>query len=256
MKNRVVSLPAGQPLLDIKSLGRVSSAKRLTPQLPGPYRRSGAGGVEVMVKVSGGAKSLKGVATHFNYIGRDGRGVIDTDDGERLQLKGFEKQLLKEWDLDLVALGCDRMHGVARRRIPAKLVHNLVFSMPRATDPEKLQRTVREFANEAFALKHRYAMTLHTDQGHPHVHLVVKAMSEQGVRLNIKKQTLRDWRQRFAHHLREQGIDAVATDRASRGLSRRRVPDGRYRSLKLQADRSPAVGIVSPEKQKSRKRTY
>ena len=231
MKNRVVSLPAGQPLLDIKSLGRVSSAKRLTPQLPGPYRRSGAGGVEVMVKVSGGAKSLKGVATHFNYIGRDGRGVIDTDDGERLQLKGFEKQLLKEWDLDLVALGCDRMHGVARRRIPAKLVHNLVFSMPRATDPEKLQRTVREFANEAFALKHRYAMTLHTDQGHPHVHLVVKVMSEQG-------------------------IDAVATDRASRGLSRRRVPDGRYRSLKLQADRSPAVGIVSPEKQKSRKRTY
>ena len=100
--------------------------------------------------------------------------------------------------------------------------------MPRATDPEKVRRAVKSFANEAFALKHRYAMTLHTDQGHPHVHLVVKVMSEQG-------------------------IDAVATDRASRGL---RVPDGRYRSLKLQADRSPAVGIVSPEKQKSRKRTY
>jgi hypothetical protein len=41
--------------------------------------------------------------------------------------------------------------------------------------------------------------------------MVVKAMSEQGVRLNIRKATLRGWRQEFARHLRAQGIRANAT---------------------------------------------
>jgi len=40
----------------------------------------------------------------------------------------------------------------------------------------------RAFAREQIAVKHRYAMILHTAQPHPHVHLVVKAMSEQGDR--------------------------------------------------------------------------
>ena len=29
-------------------------------------------------------------------------------------------------------------------------------------------------------------MVLHTDEPHPHVHMVVKAVSEQGVRMNIR----------------------------------------------------------------------
>ena len=58
--------------------------------------------------------------------------------------------------------------------------------MSKGTPPEKLLKAVRVFAREKFALQHRYAMALHTDQGHPHVHLIVKAVSEQGVRLNIR----------------------------------------------------------------------
>jgi hypothetical protein len=41
-------------------------------------------------------------------------------------------------------------------------------------------------------------MALHTEQGHPHVHVVVKAVSEQGARLNIRPATLREWRRDFA----------------------------------------------------------
>ena len=55
-------------------------------------------------------------------------------------------------------------------------------------------------------------------------------MSEQGVRLNIRKATLRDWRQQFAAHLREQGIAANATERAVRGDSRVPRTDGVFRS--------------------------
>jgi len=73
-------------------------------------------------------------------------------------------------------------------------------------------------------------MALHTHQGNPHAHLVVRALSEQGVRLNIRKATLRDWRQQFAAHLREQGIAANAAERAVRGETRVPKTDGAFRS--------------------------
>lgn len=60
--------------------------------------------------------------------------------------------------------------------------------------------------------------------------LVVKAMSEHGERLNIRKATLREWRKEFARHLREQGVAANATERAVRGESRTRETDGIYRA--------------------------
>lgn len=76
----------------------------------------------------------------------------------------------------------------------------------------------------------RYAFVLHTDEAHPHVHATIKAVSEQGVRLHIKKATLREWRREFARHLREQGIEANATDRAVRGESRTSKLDRIYRA--------------------------
>jgi len=49
--------------------------------------------------------------------------------------------------------------------------------MPAGTPPNKVLAAVKNFAREEFGLKHRYAMVLHTDEPHPHVHMVVKAMS-------------------------------------------------------------------------------
>jgi hypothetical protein len=98
------------------------------------------------------------------------------------------------------------------------------------TPSDKLAAAVRAFAVDRFALQHRYAMALHTHQGNPHVHLVVRAVSEQGVRLNIRKATLRDWRLQFAAHLREHGIAANATERVVRGESRVPKTDGVFRS--------------------------
>jgi hypothetical protein len=89
---------------------------------------------------------------------------------------------------------------------------------------------VKNFAREEFGLKHRYAMVLHTDEPHPHVHVVVKAVSEQGVRLHIRKATLREWRSEFARHLRALGLAANATPRYVRGETGLRKPDGIYRA--------------------------
>jgi hypothetical protein len=55
-------------------------------------------------------------------------------------------------------------------------------------------------------------------------------MSEQGVRLNIKKATLRHWRSEFARHLRLLGVAANATERAVRGESRTTKKDSIYRA--------------------------
>jgi len=184
-----------------------------------------------VVKVSGGARTLRGVASHFDYIGREGRGDIETDDGQVVHEKGIENVLLKEWDLDL-PVGRGRRAAAGRDRKPPKLVHNLVFSMPEGTPPEKLRKAVRTFASKEFGLRHRYAMALHTDQRHPHVHVVVKAVSEEGERLNIRKATLRQWRQAFAQCLRDVGVEANATERAVRGAITPRKPDGIHRSAR------------------------
>jgi hypothetical protein len=72
-------------------------------------------------------------------------------------------------------------------------------------------------------------MALHTDEPHPHVHVVIKAISEQGERLNIRKAMLRQWRTDFARHLRALGAPANATHRYVRGETSPRKSDGIYR---------------------------
>jgi integrase len=129
-----------------------------------------------MVKVSGGGRSFGAVAAHLRYIGRHGKIDIETDEGERLAGSGADKSITDDW-----MLGDDYSgHGAggedARASDPSKLVHNIVLSMPANTAPEKLLAAAKAFAREEFALKNPYAMVLHTDQDHPHVHLVVKAV--------------------------------------------------------------------------------
>ncbi|MDH4259830.1 MAG: relaxase/mobilization nuclease domain-containing protein [Gammaproteobacteria bacterium] len=186
---------------------------------------------EVMVKISGGGQSAKAVAAHFKYIGRQ-EFEIETDHGEHIRGQEAEKALIADWELDLDAAESRSPYRGASGRKPAKLVHNIVLSMPKGAPAAGVLEASRAFAREQFALKHRYALVLHTDQPHPHVHLVVKAMSEQGRRINIRKETLREWRRNFASHLRAQGIAANATERAVRGVTKRQKSDGIYRAMR------------------------
>jgi hypothetical protein len=109
--------------------------------------------------------------------------------------------------------------------------------MPHGTSSQKLWAASRDFAREEFGLKHRYAMVLHTDQDHPHVHLVIKAVGEEGGRLNIRKATLRHWRREFARHLRAHGVIANATERVVRGQTRQALRDGIYRAAQRRESR-------------------
>jgi hypothetical protein len=62
--------------------------------------------------------------------------------------------------------------------------------------------------------------------------VIVKATSEQGDRLNIRKATLCQWREEFAKQLRRVGVAANATPRFVRGETRPRKSDGIYRTAR------------------------
>lgn len=169
------------------------------------------------------------VAFPVKVDGNAGELAIETDDGERLTGAGVAKNFTKDWNLDLQEHR-QRSDLDGRGRHSMKLVHKLMFSMPAGTPPQKVLEAVKNFAREEFALKHRYRMVLHTDEPHPHVHMVVRAVSEQGERLHVRKATLRGWRREFARHLRALGVPANATERAVRGESRSPKLDGIYRA--------------------------
>jgi hypothetical protein len=230
-----VSLYDGRPILDIASYARRGPGRRdrLSPAEIAQIARTVRRVPEAVVKVlSRDSNSLASVGRHVDYIGRKGELDLETDDGERLSGKGIGRQLLEDWDLDLEEHRRQADLGAALGRKPPKLVHKLMFSMPPGTPAEGVLAAARNFLREEFALKHRYAFVLHTDEPHPHVHAVLKAVNEQGVRLNIRKATLREWREEFARHLREQGIEANATERSVRGAIRTQKLDGIYRAAR------------------------
>ena len=222
--------PGNQPLLNIFSYGRAGPSGPFTPAQIAQIQRTVYRVPEVMVKVTGGGGSVGAVGAHFGYISRKGELDMETDDGIHVVSRDEQKALLKDWHLELTA-GQYRTprdgRTIARR---SKLVHNVVLSMPSPTPPDKVLAASRKFAREKFGGRHRYAMVLHTDQQHPHVHLVVKAESEEGRRLHIDKEMLRQWREDFARLMREQGIAANATPRFARGRNKGKTRDAIYRA--------------------------
>jgi hypothetical protein len=233
MPKRTFRIRDGEPLLDIVSYGRGGPREiggRLTPEQVEQIRRTVQRVPEAVVKVlRRDSNDLKAVGKHLDYVGRYGELELETNDGERLQGR-IGRFLLDDWDLDIDEVRREATLLATKGRKPPKLVHKLMFSMPPGTRPDKVLAAVRNFAREQFAYQHRYAFVLHTDEAHPHVHLVLKAVSEQGVRLNIKKATLRYWRSEFARNLRLLGVPANATERAVRGESGQTKKDGIYRA--------------------------
>jgi hypothetical protein len=239
---------SGRPLLDIFSAGRAGTQPRLhfsraqIEQIARTVRRT----PEVMVKVTGGGGSSGAVSAHFGYISRHGELEIETDEGERIP-KEAQKEFLEDWHLELTAGQYRAPRDGKQEARKVKLVHKIVFSMPAPTPPEKVLAAARKFARERFAVQHRYALVLHTDQSHPHVHMVVKAEGEDGRRLHVDKEMLREWREDFARMMREQGVAANATPRVARGRNKGSTKDPIYQAQRRGAStalRSRVTSVV------------
>ncbi len=224
--------PEGPPF-ELVSHGRRGPGRRdcLSPAQIQQIARTVTRTPEVMIKVlPAGANSVAAVRQHLAYVGRQGDVELLTDDGQRLHDRDAAADLVEDWDLDQVECQSG-LGGVNGQRAP-KVVHKLVFSMPAGTPADRVLLATQGFCREQLALRHRYVLALHTDEPHPHVHVIIKAISEQGERLNIRKATLRQWREEFAKQLRRVGVAANATPRFVRGETRPRKSDGIYRAAR------------------------
>ena len=232
MPRRLFRLP-GEPLLNLTSYARSGPTRRerLSRADVEQIRRTVRRAPEVVVKVlARGRHDVAGARAHLAYVSRGGELELETDEGERVAGGEAREQVLDSWDLDLEDERPRSELEAFSRREPPKLFHKVTLSMPPGTPSEKVRAAAQNFAREEFGLKHRYAMVLHTDEPHPHVHLLIKAQSEQGTRLRIQKATLRDWRRQLAQQLGALGVPANATERAVRGKIPKAKTDGVYRT--------------------------
>jgi len=175
--------------------------------------RVAGGAPQVVVSLTGRRRNHGQLLAHLNYISRDGRLELEDRDGNTLVGRQSIRELADDWTL---AAASD-----PRRRSGASLSLSLVLSMPSGTNPSAVRDAARAFGRTVFADQFDYAFVLHTDVDHPHVHLTVQTSDERGRFLKPWKTDLDLWRQVFAEALRQRGVEAEATPRAARGITRK-----------------------------------
>lgn len=191
---------------------------------------------EVMVKITGRTRDGGHLRAHLDYISRNGALALEGPDGERLDRAGV-RDLADDWAVELAL--------EPRRRHDAPVSLSVVLSMPAGTDAGRLQDAARAFAAEMFGERFPYVFALHDEGRHPHVHLTVRMLGRDGERLNPRKADLQLWRERFAHALRERSVEAEATPRRARGVTRKaeRTPVRKLRE-RFEAGRGPAPRVL------------
>jgi hypothetical protein len=168
---------------------------------------------EVMVKVTGRTRDGAHLGAHLAYISRNGALPLLGPDGERLEGRAAVRELARDW--------AEEAAMEPRRRRDTPLSHAMVLSMPAGTDAARLQDAAWAFARETFWDRFVWVMALHDEGRHPHVHLTVRSLGADGERLNPRKADLQLWRERFAHALRARSIEAEATPRRARAVTRK-----------------------------------
>lgn len=181
-------------------------------QLQCKARRVVSGAPEVMVKITGFGRGAEHVKAHLDYISRHGKLEVENDRGEVFTSKEELKELFNDWKLDF---------STSQRRKNQRDTMHMIVSMPEGTLPGAVRNAAREFSEKTFGHNYEYLFALHTDEPHPHAHITVKTRGFNRRRLHVGKETVQEWREEFAQALQQQGVDAEATPRSSRGVVRK-----------------------------------
>jgi hypothetical protein len=127
---------------------------------------------QVMVKVTGGGRSMRAIAAHFRYISKNGRLQIEDQRGETMQGEDTLRELGDQWRFGGSLIPDDVEPGHRRE------AYNIMLSMPRGTDPLTVQWAARKFSKVELS-DHKYVMVLHDHQANPHMHISVRAESQR-----------------------------------------------------------------------------
>lgn len=183
----------------------------------GQIRRVARRRPEVMVKVTGSARGLRGLKEHLAYITRNGKILGERESGELILGAANVRSIAEEWWADC----CRGRNARARDTI------NLILSMPPGTDAKAVADAASSFARKTFGQDYEYLLAHHNQDSdpkrpeNPHAHLTVKTRGRHGQWLNPRKHDLQAWRESFALELRERGVIAEATPRHTRGVVRK-----------------------------------
>lgn len=184
---------------------------------------------QVMFKVvpNGGCQGARGLAAQLGYVLGKAEHIIDPDeDYDRLDHlpEQFSEAMAEEW-----AEGWDR-------RVKSGHSMHMVASFPRGTDPAAVAEIMRATCHDIFdqgRSRFTYIAALHTDNGFPHVHIIVDRRNAEGEWFFFARDgefTYDRVKDTIVEHAAAHGIDMVNSSRLSRGIvsenetERSRVP--------------------------------
>ncbi len=173
------------------------------------------GSPQVMVKIISRTYSASQLRRHVDYIRRKGDLELESEFGPVTDKEDVE--IIRDSWIDH-AKSHDTMSGNASR---SAVTFNLMLSMPEGTDRVRFKEAVRSFVSQEFHGRHETLMAFHDDTDKPHAHISVLSRDHEGKALDTNRDCLDGWRGRFAERLRERGIDAAATPRHARGVTRK-----------------------------------
>lgn len=216
---------------EMKSRGGAKRIRRLPQSL-------------VKVIKNGGTSSKASLKAQLKYLQKKGNAEIELSDlyfGAKLTNDEMEA-LFESWEISGHSKG------------DYDFTHHIVVSFPPGTDKEAAYRAGRAWASEMFSSGnygdvYDYITAFHTDEAHPHMHIVVhKRGMENGSWLSIHKEGEYNYdrfRQIQVEVSELEGIHLEASSRHARGLTDRPVPDAEIRGAEREG-RQPMAPSHTP----------
>lgn len=155
----------------------------------------------IVVKVTGGASTTKGIKNAINYVARNG------------ELSVYDQNLEAYDDLDFIKDDfTDELFLYSSN--DKKIMTSMIFSAPpdsKVTKEDSLLATSK--AIKSVYPNANFLMTYHNDtEDHPHVHLNLKLIDSMGKKFNLRKADLERIKTNFANELTK--LNYVATHKS------------------------------------------
>lgn len=161
-----------------------------------------------------------------DYISRNGKIEIEDQDGFAHGSKEQVEAVVRQWGLQSQI---PQEESIADRRSHDR---RIILSMPIGTPTEGFKAACHKWAQDTLT-GHDYLIAFHTPENdqrttQPHCHILLRTISHDGRRFHVDNARREEMREHFAVCLREQGIEANATQRWQRGMTRRSLEQSEY----------------------------
>lgn len=163
---------------------------------------------EVVVKVTGYSKGRQSVINNLQYISRNGKVPLITNNGELIEDKDDIRSFTNQFANSSI---------MGKKRQNARDTAHFSLSFPEASK-EDLHTAVEGFAMKNFPNR-EYVMAYHEEEeGKPHIHLIVQMRDKELKNtLRINQKEIDEYRQDFSNHINNLNYESSASRRITRG---------------------------------------